>query len=923
MDAINLATLGLFVTIANIGAVYGNDRQLNQEQFENVLTISQPLLPVGGRDETLYDHAEHDEVVFLDKACARNVSYADHLRVELLSEQRCFHENEVLPGIVGGQEYYHFYLQWNSSNAIDCANGVVIDFEAFCISFIEFEPVMTVADEGECRGTAIPNEDGTWFLDDFEGDTNDGIYSSPYFDDNNLIVYVVDTYTDLSHEHFDHIPDSKKKYLGTRNDPFANDHGTHVTGSIVGNKYGVIRDPAVMLRVCNACVLNADGTVGCASAWIEACLIAFHDDLESQQQGDSKKRGVINMSLRGAGCGRDYFDEIRNLKDIGGITVVAAGNDNADACNYSPACLGEVITVGAYDSTHTRAWFSNRGACIDAWGPGVNIRSSIANGGYANFPGTSMASPLIAGRVGQLLNNNPDMTLDEMKEELTDDDHSFAVADCQSTECRAYSIKCHELLEIDSRRNANAQCYVEETVYSGDRLDNPIFEGGGFIGTMTLADCLDQCASRSDSKGRPCVAVEWSDGGNVQSDSTTKSCALAWGCDYTKYWSGGSVFPMEHAEWNFNAQCYVEETEHNGDRLDNPIFEGGGFIGTMTLSECKLQCALRTDSRGRPCVAIEWSDGGSAQSDSTSKACALAWGCDYTKYWSGGSVYMQRDAPYKNLGCYRDTGSRALPYGPGGADITIGACHEWSIRNGYTYFAVQHGGGSSKGECRCSNSLSEATRYGLATNCEAGTGGSWANDLYRNLVSYQHVGCYQDTGSRALDYGPGGADITIEACHEWSVDNGYTYFALQHGEGSIKGECRCSNSLSESTQFGTATSCQAGTGWSWANDLYQNSLSNHPSAAAQAFPGMNHITDSLQDPMGSARPDFVDSEPTAWTLELTAKDLTILVLVVINVVILVALFFVCGPSKSCGTRHKYKVVSMAGDESDDVGLVQE
>jgi len=191
-------------------------------------------------------------------------------------------------------------------------------------------------------------------------------------------------------------------------------------------------------------------------------------------------------------------------------------------------------------------------------------------------------------------------------------------------------------------RNARAQCYVEQTEYSGDRLDNPIFEGGGFIGSMTLSECLEQCGSRTDSKGRSCVAVEWSDGGNAQSDSTKKNCALAWGCDYTKYWGGGSVFMKDdYAEWNFNAQCYVEETEYSGDRLDNPIFEGGGFIGTMTLSDCKSQCARRTDSKGRPCVAIEWSDGGKAQSDSTKKNCALAWACDYTTYWGGGSVFVR------------------------------------------------------------------------------------------------------------------------------------------------------------------------------------------------------------------------------------------------------------------------------------------
>jgi len=184
-------------------------------------------------------------------------------------------------------------------------------------------------------------------------------------------------------------------------------------------------------------------------------------------------------------------------------------------------------------------------------------------------------------------------------------------------------------------RNANAQCYVEATPFEGDLYHNPLWGGG----TMTLADCLEQCELNSDSNGRPCVAVEWGDGGDVHSESTTKSCQFCWGCDYTEYWSGGSVFTKdEYATWNANAQCFVEATQFEGDVDHNPLWWGG----TMTLAECKSQCASSTDSNGRPCVAIEWGDGGVVQSDSTEKSCAFAWGCDYTEYWSGGSVFVQR-----------------------------------------------------------------------------------------------------------------------------------------------------------------------------------------------------------------------------------------------------------------------------------------
>lgn len=91
-------------------------------------------------------------------------------------------------------------------------------------------------------------------------------------------------------------------------------------------------------------------------------------------------------------------------------------------------------------------------------------------------------------------------------------------------------------------RMAERQCHVHHTEYDGDRADNPMFLNHDWSETFTLAECQALCDSSSDSHGRPCVAIEWSDGGNAQSSGTRKQCALAWGCDYTESWGGGSVF---------------------------------------------------------------------------------------------------------------------------------------------------------------------------------------------------------------------------------------------------------------------------------------------------------------------------------------------------------------------------------------------
>merc|ERR1719474_1999942 len=189
---------------------------------------------------------------------------------------------------------------------------------------------------------------------------------------------------------------------------------------------------------------------------------------------------------------------------------------------------------------------------------------------------------------------------------------------------------------------------------------------------------------------------------------------------------------------------------------------------------------------------------------------------------------------------------------------------------------------------------------------------------------YQHLGCYKDSASRALDYGPRegdissrAADMTIEACHEWSVQNGYTYFAVQHGGGSNKGECRCSNSLSEATQYGSATNCEAGTGGGMANDLYLNKVSTSSAEARFVrIEGDAPGTDSWEYPIGPDNLEYADSEPAAWTLVLNSKDLAILVLVAINLVMLVAVYFVCWGSRGRGGRPKYQKVVMADSEAE-------
>ncbi len=277
--------------------------------------------------------------------------------------------------------------------------GFVVQAKAGQIDRLLLDPRVAYVEQDGVVNAIATQTGATWGLDRID-QRNLPLNTTYNYDTtaSNVHAYIVDTGVLGSHTQFTGRMGNGYTAISDANGTNdCNGHGTHVAGTVAGTIHGVAK----------GAIIHPIRVLGCNGSGTNSGVIAGMDWVAQNRV----QPAVANMSL-GGGASQATDDAVNRMHNAGVTVVVAAGNDNANACNYSPARATNAITVGSTTSSDARSSFSNFGTCLDIFGPGSSITSAWHTGTSATntISGTSMAAPHVAGVAALYLAANPSAT---------------------------------------------------------------------------------------------------------------------------------------------------------------------------------------------------------------------------------------------------------------------------------------------------------------------------------------------------------------------------------------------------------------------------------------------------------------------------------------------------------------------------------
>jgi len=338
----------------------------------------------------------------LEKFAARSF-HTDDARIIKNPEKWGYISKAVIGAVQSLESTYRFKVRHGYSSVF---KGFSADLLENQVKLLKIHPL--VASVSPVVTVHAVSQTLPWGIDRVDADLSfahagDGVSAV-----SNVNIYVIDTGVDATHPDLNVI-----RHLNFTNDGKNYDchgHGTHVAGTIAAkdDAYGVVGvapgAPITALKVLGCNGIGSSDDVIKAIDWVTV---------------NRSLPAVANMSLGGPANEAQDNSVIKSAQIGRVFYALAAGNNGdgnqnggKDACLNSPARAGRgdngVITTAASDLSNAEAHFSNYGACVDIWAPGVSILSTypVSNSPFAYLSGTSMASPHVAGGAAVYLSFN-------------------------------------------------------------------------------------------------------------------------------------------------------------------------------------------------------------------------------------------------------------------------------------------------------------------------------------------------------------------------------------------------------------------------------------------------------------------------------------------------------------------------------------
>lgn len=419
----------------------------------------------------------------------------------------------LLAGIGGGEVLYTY------DHAL---LGMTVRLTNLQASLLGILPGVISVEPDRMVTTVAVQSNATWGLDrvDQPALPLDSSFQYPDNGGRDVNIYVVDTGVRTTHQEFTGRALPGRNFVSSGGFLFGgsvnpddyedcNGHGTHVAGTAAGSTYGVAKQANVVpVRVLNCFGSGSTSAVIAGVDWVA---------------GNHQKPAVANLSLGGF-TSTALDTAVANAVDAGVTMVVAAGNDNANACNGSPNRVPEALTVGATTRQDQRSSFSNFGACVDLFAPGSDITSAWyqSDTQTASLNGTSMAAPHAAGAAALYLGANPSATPDAVNVALVDDTVTGAISNAgnqspnrllQITQqdgsgidrlpTAAFTADCvGTVCELDASGSSDDVAVAawdwslgDGNVASGEQITHDYGVDGEFTVTLTVTDTANQTGS--------------------------------------------------------------------------------------------------------------------------------------------------------------------------------------------------------------------------------------------------------------------------------------------------------------------------------------------------------------------------------------------------------------------------------------------